>query len=99
MINTEILIAHIPFGRENAVSRDYLAMLLGVTDREMRRLINQARNEGHIIINDQNGRGYYQSDDPDHIAKQYKQNQRRALSILVQQKHLRKRLKEAGREV
>ena len=99
MINTEILISHIPFGRENAVSRDYLSMLLGVTDREMRKAIRQARNEGHIIINDQNGRGYYQSDDLDHIARQYRQNQHRALSILVQQKHLRKRLKEAGREV
>ena len=28
--------------------------------------------------------------------KQYRQNERRALSILAQQKHLRKRLKEAG---
>ncbi len=30
------------------------------------------------------------------IAKQYNMNERRALSILAQQKHLRKRLKAAG---
>ena len=99
MISTEILIAHIPVGKENAVSRSFLSMLLGLTDREMRRAINQARNEGHVIINDQSGRGYYRSEDPADVARQYRQNKRRALSILRQQKHLRRILKDAGMDV
>lgn len=45
------------------------------------------------------GRGYYRTNDPDEIACQYRQQRRRALSILAQQKHMRRLLKAAGREV
>ena len=99
MINTEYLVSHIPYGKDKTVSRHFLCLLLGTSDREMRRSIQQARIDGHIIINSQDGRGYYQSDEPSDILKQYKQNEHRAKSILVQQKHLRARLKDAGVEV
>ncbi len=98
-MTTEYIVNHIPYGKDKAVSRRFLCLLLGMNDREMRRTIQQARIEGHIIINDQTGRGYYRSDDPADILKQYKQNDHRAKSILVQQKHLRARLKDAGVEV
>ena len=99
MINTEILIAHIPVGKENAVSRQFLSLLLGTSDREMRKAINAARREGHVICNTQDGRGYFRSEDPADVLKQYRQNERRAKSILVQQKHLRRILKDAGMDV
>ena len=95
----EEVLACIPFGVESAVSRSYLSAKLGMPDRAVRKCIQNARTAGHIIINDQSGRGYYQSDDIDHIEKQYRLNKSRAMSILVQQKYLRRRLKEAGREV
>ena len=87
---------YIPFGKENAVTRAHLRAATGLPDRKIREEIEQARRRGAIIINAQDGAGYYQSEDIKDIAKQYRQNERRALSILAQQKHLRKRLKEAG---
>ena len=99
MNDYEEVLACIPYGVESAVSRTYLSATLGMTDRAVRKAIQSARTAGNIIINDQSGCGYYQSDDIDQIEKQYRLNKSRAMSILVQQKHLRKRLKEAGREV
>ena len=90
---------YIPFGHENAISRKTLSMLLKMPDRQVRREIQRARDRGAIIINTQDGRGYYVTDNVDEIAKQYRQNRRRALSVLRQQKYLRQILKAAGREV
>lgn len=87
---------YIPIGKENAVTRAHLRAVTGLPDRKIREEIEQARRKGAIIINAQDGAGYYQSEDIRDIAKRYRQNERRALSILAQQKHLRKRLKEAG---
>ena len=98
-MNVNFIVAHIPYGKENAVTREYLCLMFGMSDREIRRAIQAARNEGNIIINAQDGRGYYRSNEPADVMKQYKQNKRRALSILVQQKHLRRLLKDAGLEV
>jgi len=98
-MTTEYLVSHIPYTKEKAVSRVFLSTLLGASDRDVRKAIQMARTEGYIIINTQDGRGYYRSDDIDDIERQYRQNDRRAKSILVQQKHLRRLLKEAGRKV
>lgn len=53
----------IPFGRENAISREALLMdcdRVGLCsdDRAMRRLIQRARIDT-VILNNQNGNGYY----------------------------------------
>ena len=90
---------YIPFGRENAITRQELCSLTKLSDRKVREQIEQARREGNIIINKQDGRGYYRTNDPDEIACQYRQQRRRALSILAHQKHMRRLLKAAGREV
>lgn len=90
---------YIPYGRENAVTRSQLRRITGLPDRTLRKAIQTARIEGIPILNDQSGRGYYISDNIDEIARQYHQNEHRAKAILVQQKHLRKRLKEVGRPV
>lgn len=89
----------IPFGRENAVTRQALCTRTGLSDRKVREQIEQARRDGCIIINNQDGKGYYRTDNLDEIERQYRQNKRRALSVLSQQKHLRLRLKAAGRQV
>ena len=77
---------YIPIGKENAVTRAHLRAVTGLPDRKIREEIEQARRKGAIIINAQDGAGYYQSEDIRDIAKQYRQNERRALSILAQQK-------------
>lgn len=86
----------IPLGKDNAISRQELCRLTGLADRENRRLIEEARNKGEIIINLQDGRGYYKTEDLAEIKAQYLINNNRAMSILVQQKHLRRKLKAAG---
>lgn len=88
----------IPFGKEHAVKREHLEMLTGYTDRVNRQLIEDARTRGAVIINDQDGSGYYQTAEPEDIARQWRQNQSRAMAILKQQKALRNKLKAAGAE-
>jgi DNA-binding transcriptional ArsR family regulator len=90
------IVKQIPHGRENAIARDELAKRLDMGDRSLREQIERARRAGILIVNDQSGRGYYITDDIQEIAEQYRRNERRALSILSQQKHLRRRLKAAG---
>lgn len=93
------ILEFIPVGKENAVSRHLLCQTIKLSDRKMRKLIEEAREKGEIIINLQDGSGYYRpsDDDIDEIEAQYKINNSRAMSILVQQKPMRKVLKEAGK--
>lgn len=89
---------YIPIGRENAVKREELARRCGLSDRKMRQEIMRARQRGVLIINLQDGAGYYRSEELADVRKQYRQNHSRAMDILVQQKYLRRILKEAEKE-
>ena len=84
----------IPTGKANAITRERLCSLTGLSDRAVRRLIEIARIEGAIILNAQDGAGYYISDNPVDIRRQIATNNSRALAILKQQKCLRRRLNE-----
>lgn len=81
-------------GRENAVSREELCRRVNLPDRKVRKHIEEARKRGEIIINDGSGVGYYISDNLADLEAQYRMNQHRAMSILVQQKYLRRKIKE-----
>lgn len=70
-----------------------------LSDRKIRDEIENARRNGTIILNMQDGKGYFISDNIEDLKKQYKQNNSRAMSILVQQKYLRRKIKEAGETV
>lgn len=89
----------IPYGRRNAISRKALAAKLGLSDRQMRKAVENARDEGLIILCECNGRGYYQSDDLNEIQLQYIQDTKRAMAILKRRKTMRRLLKAAGRNV
>lgn len=97
MIPIDIL-KHIGTGRENAVTREELVRKTGLSDRKVRMLIAAARREGEIIINAQDGAGYYRSNELSDLKRQYRSNHNRAMRILVQQKHLRRRIKEKEAE-
>lgn len=58
------IVKYIPYGRENAISRDDLAIKVGCSDRIMRDLISKARKKT-VIINIQNGSGYYRPTEND----------------------------------
>ncbi len=85
---------YIGVGKDNAVTRQQLCAVTGLPDRTVRKLIAQARTEGEVICNAQDGRGYYITDDVKELQHQYLANHSRAMSILQQQKHLRKRIDE-----
>ena len=95
------IVDYIPVGRENAISRKMLSQATGLSDRIVRGMIEDARIAGEIICNLQDGRGYYvpRPDDLESVARQYWQNRHRAISVLVQNKNLRRRLRQAGRPV
>ena len=82
-------------GKENAITRGELVALLNLPDRTVRRLIQEARDRGEIIINDSSGAGYFMTDDVGEMKRQYRSNKSRALSVLRQQKYLRRKIREA----
>lgn len=88
------ILDYIPIGKENAVTRAQLCAYTGLSDRTVRQLIEIARIEGAIIINQQDGKGYFISEDEEDIRRQIATNHNRAMSILRQQKLLRRKLVE-----
>jgi DNA-directed RNA polymerase specialized sigma24 family protein len=81
-------------GKENAISRQELCLLLGLPDRAVRKLIQDARDRGEVILNDSSGAGYFTSSDIGELKRQYRTNRNRALSVLRQQKYLRRKIEE-----
>ena len=84
-------------GKENSITRAQLCAITGMTDRQVRRAIEDARHAGAIIANDQDGRGYYVPTSITEIERQFRQNESRFKCIAHQQKPLRRALKAAGR--
>ena len=89
----------IPEGKENAISREVLARRLGLTDRQTRKLIEEARDRGVLICNDGDGAGYFLACDLGQIERQYRKDRARALSVLKRLKTMRTMLRDAGKEV
>ena len=81
-------------GKENAITRRELVSLLNLPDRTVRRLIQEARDRGEIIINAQDGVGYYMTEDLGEMKRQLATNYSRSLSIMRQQVHLRNKIRE-----
>lgn len=85
---------YIRTGKENAITREQLCSLTGLPDRAVRKLIELARMEGAIIVNQGDGKGYYISEDEQDIRRQICTNHSRAMAILRQQSILRHKLRE-----
>lgn len=72
----------IPKGRKNAISRQELAARWGVSDREVRRRVQELRctdfYDNYIIISTSSGRGYYKTDDREEIRRYKNEIMRRA---------------------
>lgn len=81
------------------ISRAELAARTGMSDRAVRKEIEQLRMAGHIIGNRQDGGGYFLiGDDREALCAQYRQMRRRALNILKQTTPIRRKLKEIDKE-
>lgn len=90
------ILEYIPYGEDNAVTRHYLTSVLGLTDRNIRQMIEDARKQGAIIINKQDGRGYYQSDLTHDLLHQYRSSHSRVMGQLQQLSYLRRELQGRG---
>lgn len=70
-----------------------------MSDIGMRKAIERARADSLMIVNLEDGRGYYQTDDLDEIARQYRKDTSRAMAVLSRRKPMREKLKAAGYKV
>jgi len=85
------ILDYIPKGKDNAVTRERLCSLTGMNDRAVREMISQARREA-VIINLQNGDGYYIPTDRAEIERYVRQETARLKSIGWSLKAARKAL-------
>lgn len=83
---------YIPKGQNNAVSADSLCTALNIDRRTVRRLISSAQENGAVILNMQDGRGYFvPADDESQLVFDYiKQESARARSIFRKLRTARK---------
>ena len=93
------VVAALGVGHDNAVKRHELARRLGVPDRKMRKMIELARNDGWMILNDGDGAGYYLAANLDQVEHKYKVERARALKTLKTIRPMRIILKANGRKV
>ena len=84
----------IPIGKENAIRRDALVTMLNLPDRRVRQMIEDARQDGALILNASDGAGYYRSEDIGELKRQLRSNESRAKSVLRQNTHLRRKIEE-----
>lgn len=88
------IVNFIPTGKENAITRADLVRVLNLPDRKVREMIETARKDGALILNAQDGAGYYISEDVGELKRQLHSNHSRAMSVLRQNTHLRRKIKE-----
>ena len=81
MENLSHIEEYIPYGRNNAVKRADLVSMIGASDRLVRRMIEDARQSGIVIINMQDGRGYYRPEKREDLEYYIRQEEGRVKSI------------------
>lgn len=87
---------YIPFGKDNAISREQLEKATGLRDRDIREAISLARRNT-VILNLSNGQGYFQpiqGEEDDLVVKYFKQENSRLKRIGWSLLATRRRVKE-----
>lgn len=87
-------------GRDKRSARTghWISQLTGINERAVRELIEELRGDGHLICNDQDGQGYYLSDDLEDIRRQCARDRARALSVLKRLRPFRRKIREVERD-
>lgn len=83
-------------GKENAVTRETLCAMTGMNDRAVRSEIERLRRE-YVILNDQDGKGYYLSKDAQEVQRYVRQEEARAKAIFYRLRPARELLKGKSR--
>lgn len=84
------LLDFIPHGKENAITRQELAILTGLDDRTIRKEIKRLSREGAPILSSSHCCGYWLSDDLDEWEAYIKETDRRRESLYFTTLELRK---------
>lgn len=84
----------IPYGAKNAIKRRDLVNIIGLCDRTVRELIENARKAGTIIVNMQDGKGYFRPETRRELEIYIRQEEARAKSIHRNLKAAKKALRE-----
>ena len=90
------IVDYIPFGKENAISRQQLERVTGLSDRDVREAISLARRNT-VILNLSNGKGYFQpiqGEEDVLVVKYFKQEDSRLKRIGWSLLATRRRVKE-----
>ena len=90
------IVDYIPFGKENAISRQQLERVTGLSDRDVREAISLARRNT-VILNLSNGKVYFQpiqGEEDDLVVKYFKQEDSRLKTIGWSLLATRRRVKE-----
>lgn len=90
------IVDYIPFGKKNAISRQQLERVTGLSDRDVREAISLARRNT-VILNLSNGKGYFQpiqGEEDDLVVKYFKQEDSRLKRIGWSLLATRRRVKE-----
>lgn len=92
------IVNFIPYGEENAVSRNELRRLTGANDRINRMMIHEARRD-YVILNSPKNGGYYrptEREEIENISRWLKQEYSRAIHIFEGMAGAKKRLLKLG---
>lgn len=98
--DAEYILLYMPTGKENAVSREYLSTVTGMSDRRVRNAIHEARRKS-LIVNLSGGKGYYIADTTKEserleLLQFLRQEESRLKSIGLSLKPFREELKKWG---
>lgn len=93
----------IPIGRDNALSRQALCDLWGLSDRRVRDTISHMRNDddgtGYVIVSYSSGKGgYYRTDDLEEITHFRNELTKRARNTFRPLKKIRRIMSEVKHE-
>lgn len=67
MKSKKLLLEVVPKGHKNAIGRDELSYKLGLSDTATRRLIAETVADGTLIVNAEDGAGYYIPETPEDV--------------------------------
>lgn len=84
------ILDYIPYGKENAITRQELAMRTGIDDRLLRKEIKRLTKEGVPILSSSHYKGYWLSDDLDEWEAYIKETDKRRESLYFTTLELRK---------
>lgn len=60
----QLVVNYIPIGKEKPISRAEIKDIIGWSDRDIRKAIEEARKNGVMIVSSSSRKGYYIADNP-----------------------------------